>query len=336
MTTPVAAPIQPVTPTPKNGAAAPQTPVVPTAQSAPPPDASAAEIKQWREKAERAEAELGKKTREAIATRRKADDERKTFGERLKSADEYDRLRRDGKVSPLNAVSKLLGVPPEKALELLNTVAANGNAPTAESIAQALADQEAATEQKFKTREEQAENARREAEQKATESHASTLRVEAASFVKALVDDYPVFKTLGDAAQVGAMLAQRIQSSPAFARYRGALQYADSDTRVTIMKAAADALESQVLSLGVGLLEHEKYKGKFAEKLTPPRNAGTVPPVARSVAASSVASQGQSQVRRTLGNDLTGSTPGEAPKLRTEEERIKAARAAGQALLNRG
>lgn len=329
MTTPIAAP--PVVPS--NGVK-PSTPQVPATPAV--PEATAAELKTWQEKATKAELELGKKTREAIATRRKAEDDRKTMGERLKRADAYDRLERDAKVSPLNAVAALLKSDPSKALEMLNTVAANGNTPTAESIAQALADQEAATEAKFKSREEQAEQARKDAEAKSAEGVTSQLHAEASQFAKALAADYPVFKLLGDDDHVGALLASRIANTPAFARYRGAIQFSDADTRVAIMKQAADSLESAALALGTGLTEHEKYKGKIAERLTPPKQSHTVPPVAKSVAAPSVASQGQSQPRRALGNDLTGSTSGESPKFRTEEERRKAAVAAGTALLNRG
>lgn len=334
MTTPTQA-AAPVTPTPKNGATTPaQQPVVPPAQSAPPPDATQAELKTWQEKAQKAEAIAAQKTREEIVNRRKWETEKKTFGEKLKSADEYERLRRDAKVSPVRAVSALLGVPATKALELLNTVAANGDAPTAESVAQAFADQEAAMEAKFAKREEDAKAQRETQQREATEKDFGTLSVEAEGFVKALLEDYPAFKKMGDAKFVGSLLAQRIQATPAFARYRGALQYADAETRVAIMKQAAEGLEAQALSLGMGLVEFDKYKGKFQEKLTPAKPAGTVPPVVKSSQASSQGSSQSSQPRRTLGNDLTGSTPGDAPKFRTEEERIKAARAVGQALLN--
>jgi len=331
MTTTAAAPA-PVAQPIKNGATTPtqpsSEPKPATAAPTQTPDeiaAAKAEAAKWR-------TEYEKKNRETIATRRKAEDERKSFGEKLKKADEYERLQRDGKVSPLNAVSRLLGVPPEKALELLNTVAANGNTPTAESLAQALADQEAATEAKFKAREEEAKRAREEAESQAVENDRGQLHADATEFVKALIDDYPVFKLLGNEREVGAMLAQRI-SGPAFARYRAAIQYADGPARAAMMKGVADALETQVLSLGEGLTAYDKYKPKLAAKLTPPKQVDTVP--GKSVAAPSVASQGQSQQRRSLGNDLTGSTTSEAPKLRTEEERIKAARAAGEALLKR-
>lgn len=334
MTTP-ATQAQPVTPTPKNGATTqtqPSSEPKPATAAPQTPDevaAAKAEAAKWR-------TEYEKKHREAIATRRKGEDERKAMGERLKRADQYDRIERDIKIAPVRVVSELLKVPPEKALELLNTVAANGNAPTAESVAQALADQEAATEAKFKAREEAAQRAREEAESKSLETVRGQLSSEAAEFVKVLGDEYPIFKKLGDEKQVGAMLAQRIAASPAFQRYRGALQFADGATRAAIVKQAADALETQILSLGEGLTEHDKYKPKLAAKLTPPKQSNTVPHVVKAVAAQSVVSQGQSQPRRTLGNDLTGSTPGEAPKFRTEEERIKAARAAGEALLNRG
>ena len=188
-TTPPTAPA--VTTPPKNGAhpAQPQQPVTPPVQSAPPPDATAAELRQWQERATKAEALAAQKTREEIINRRKTDSERKTWGEKLKAADEYERLKREARVNPKSAAEKLWG---EKYLEHLNTVAANGNAPTAESVAFEMEQRDAKLRAEYDERDRKAGEERQAAEQRAIDARVRHFRSEVLAEVKAKGAEHPL------------------------------------------------------------------------------------------------------------------------------------------------
>ena len=312
MTTPVTPAAQPA---PKNGAAtaAPQQPVTPPAQSQPQTPDELATVKQ---RAQQLETEMGKKTREQIAERRKWDTEKKTMGGRLKLADEHERLMREKDINPISAAKALWG---DGWWDKLQQVQANGGAPTAESVQLGLERMREETRLEFDEREEKAKAARAEQAQQAEQSVRTGVRADASVAYEQLAEQYPLFVELGDKDRVAQIVANQIQG-PDFARYRAALEMGDVDTCATLMRKAFDKLEGSMLSIADRAAGSEKYQGKLREKLTPPKTQGTVSPVVKSTAVSSAAAPSQ-QPRRSLSNDLTGSTPGDAPKHRTDEER---------------
>lgn len=310
MTTPTTPAAQPA---PKNGAAAaaPQQPVTAPVQSQAPDEAA-----QLKTRLQQIEAESGKKTREQIAERRKWDTEKKTMGGRLKLADEHERLMREKDINPISAAKALWG---DGWWDKLQQVQANGGAPTAESVALEIERAEKRGEERLTQREEAAKRQREEAAQQAEQSVRTGVRADASVAYEQLAEQYPLFVELGDKDRVAQIVANQIQG-PDFARYRAALEMGDVDTCATLMRKAFDKLEGSMLSIADRAAGSEKYQGKLREKLTPPKTQGTVSPVVKSTAVSSAAAPSQ-QPRRSLSNDLTGSTPGDAPKHRTDEER---------------
>lgn len=329
-------PVAPVTAPSTNGVkpAAVTVPATPpaTPNAAPPPDATAAELKTWRDRAEKAEALAAQKTREEIINRRKTDGERKTWGDKLKSADEYERLKREAQVNPRSAATKLWG---EKYLEHLNTTAANGNAPTAESVAWELEQRDEKLRREFDERDQKRIEAETQARQRDTEAQMQAFTADAVEYAKTTVADFPIFEQFESPDRIGAAIINRIRAvHDATIRRDPQTNKVIREGRVMTFKEAADALETDLIGIAERAAGNPKYAEKLLAKLTPAKNGGTVPQVKSSQASSQgsqPSSQPSSQPRRTLGNDLTGSTPGEPPKYRTEEQRQAAALAAYEA-----
>ncbi len=299
----------------KNGTSAP-------APAAAPPSATPDPTVQLREQLKKLEGERDLAKRETVVGRRQWDAEKKSFGEKLKLADEYARLKRDAGINPQAAARSLWG---DKYLDLLNTVAANGGAPTAESVALEIERAEERAVQRLEARDAAAKKAQQEATQKAEIDDRNLMRGDAAVAYEALADEYPVFAELGDKSRVGQIVVSQMDSLT-FNRYRAALRSSDTETCATLMRSALDKLEGQMLAIAERAAGHDKYRAKLSEKLTPPKTPGNTSPVVKSQPhASQQTQQPSQQGRRTLSNDLTGSTPGDAPKYRTDGERKAAA-----------
>lgn len=313
MTTPTAvSPIQSTVKTPPAAAAAPVA--VPEA-----PSAASVALRAAEERATKAEALAAQKTREEIINRRKADSERKSWGEKLKSADEYAKLQREAGVNPAAVAKRLWG---DQWHERLTAVQVNGGAPTADSVAFELEQRDAAMEKKFADREAAQKEAQANAQREAETSDRNVLGAETTEFYKAVASEYAL-DGLGDERTVAGILANSITGS-ALARYRQALQLGDADARVSILRKAAEGLESTIAALSSKVASHSKYADKFREQLTPAKPAATVPPVKSSQVSQQVPQLSQ-PARRTLTTDLTGTTPSESSKYRSDDERLKAA-----------
>lgn len=319
----VVTPTTPAAPV-KNGAApaTPQQPIAPQPQTPDELATTKAELAKYRD-------ELGKKTREGIAERRKHEAQSKTWGERLKRADEYDQIQKHASVNPEAVAKKLWG---DTWFDKLMAVKANGGAPTADSIAFEMEQREQALRKEFDEREQKQNAARSEAEQKANVAQLRAFNSRALDFAKESAKDYPIFDQFKSNERIAGAIVARIRE------VHDATVQRDSETgeylgpgRMLTFKEAAEAIETDLIAIANSAAAHEKYQQKLREKLTPAKLPANNSPVVKSTAVPGSSSTSQQQPRRTLSNDLTGSTPGEPPKHRSEEERIKAALAAYEA-----
>lgn len=335
MSEPVAS-TTPVTPVTTNGApkGAAQAPSAPPPASAAPETpaelaAARAEAAKWKESFE-------KKTRENIVTRRKAESERASFGEKLKAADEYAQLQKHANVNPIAVAKKLWG---DNWSQRLMEVQANGGAPTADSIAFELEQREAAFDKKLAAHDEALRKAQSEAAAKQTQNEIRQIQSDIAAYGKANAADFPLLmdRVGGDEKKFAGAIFQTIKNTYDSTSKR------DPETgellehgRTMSYKEAAESIENELYAIAEKAHTFEKYTPKLREKLQPPKPSGTVSPSVKSVAVSSAGAVGQQPQRRTLSNDLTGSTPSDTPKYRTNAERLAAAVAKYDATARRG
>ncbi len=305
----------------------------PGAQAAPaaPPAADPAEVTAAREALKAAEAKYSAKTREQITERRKWEKEKLGFGDKLKAADEYARLQKNAKLNPLATAQALWG---EKYWDALTEAKINGGAPTADTVALSLEQMEEKIEAKYAAKDAERAKAAEVAQTQQVEQARRQLVAEAADFWKTGEKDYPVFKKLGDASAIANTLSQRIE-----AEYHRTTQRDESGTvlrdgRVLTVKEAADGLEQEILALVEEAASHEKYQPKLREKLQPAKASGSVVRPSQQPSSPQQQAQPEQQPRKTLSNDLTGSTQTRSPPM-TREERLARAAAAYNAIHQR-
>lgn len=312
------------TPTTQTGTPPPATNGATTQTQQPAPavqtPSEAQALKAQLAEAEKREVQL---KRELVVGRQQAAREREqqklSFGEKLKAADEYERLRKTATVDKLSAAKALLG---ENFLEELNQQAANGGAPTAASLQNALERVREDTLREVDARTQKLEQAQQERETKAEKTARAHLTDETAFFYEQVAAEFPIFEALGDAKRVGEVLASHI-NGPVFTRFRQALASGDADTRAAIYRQVASNVETMMLGIADKAVSHEKYQPKFREKLTPAQKSGVVPPSSQSLPPSQSSQSQLPQGRRSLNNDIaTGNTPPlEEPKRETDDER---------------
>lgn len=254
-----------VTPTP-----APAT-VTPTPTPAPAIVSETDTLRAKLAEAERREV-LEKRTR--VTEKRQWERERLGFGEKLKLADKYARLEKLAAIDKAAAARELLG---EKYLEDLNTVAANGGAPTAASIQLELDRRDQEREQKARQQQEEQQRAQQEAREKARQAQLKAFHGEAAEFAKANSAEYPIFSRFSSPESLANALVQRIRLEHDSTVQR------DEETgavlrpgRLMSFKEAAEAVEADMLAIAEAGVSHAKYRDRLAPKLTPAKPAGTV------------------------------------------------------------
>lgn len=311
---PTTAPTSPSTNGVKPGAA--QTPVTPPTQSAP---ATPDELTTTRERLKSAEAAAERAKRDEIVRARQWSREKQTFGEKLKQADEYERLKREARINKGAVAQKLWG---EKWRDELMAEEVNGGVPSRESVAYELEQRDRSWEEKLAAREAEQRKAQEDATQRSLQAQIKAFRAELTEEAKTKAGDYPIFGQFKTPDALGDTLMRYIQNEVDRTTQK------DSETgeivrhgRVMSFKEAAEALESDMLAIADNAFGHEKYAPKFRERLQPQKPSGTVPNVAKSSQSVSQGSQSVSQPRKTLSNDLTGSTPSDAPRYRSEEQR---------------
>src|ERR1700755_79553 len=272
------------------------------------------------------EKEHQKKVREYIVERSKWDGGRKTRGDKLSKLGEYEKREQMARTRPIEFLKTTYG---DKWQETLRELLVSGVAPG--EMIQGEVERRRGDFQK--QLEERDAAAKRQAEEAAKAQEMAARREvlrSAAEYYKASEKEYPVFKRLGSPERVAAVIAQRIESE----FWATAKKSETGEGRILSPKEAADLIETEILGYVEEAASHEKYKPKFLEKLQPAKPGGTMPQGAQAAPTQKpqvVQQQSpEQQPRRTLSNNLTGSTQNQTPAM-TDAERRERALSARQA-----
>lgn len=291
-------------PAPANGAqpGTPQTPAAPVEA----PEVSAAKAELARVEAARREVE--KKEREHVLKTRKLSEEKKTWGEKLSKLAEYEKREKFAKTNPAGYLQSIYG---DKWHDVVTEARINGVAP-ADLVAEAIENVRSEVEQKFAEKEKAAAAEREAQHQAAIQQTRRTLAANAHAFVTANAKDYPIFE--GEPPEkIAALLAQRIETE--YNSQWSKNQATGATTIPLSIKQAADLVEQEMLAIAEKAAAHEKYRPKLTERMKPPVPAAPVGAKSQQV---------PTQQRRTLSNDVTGSTPGRAAPVSEEDRRQRA------------
>ena len=291
-----------VVPTPKPAAVVTPTTVVPTPPVAAAPDPEA--------KYKALETDFQRKSREAIVERRKA---AALATESAAVKAELAALKKRDENARINPPAYLAELYGEKWHEMVTEAKVNGVAP-AQLVKAEMDKIREENDAKWKARDDAEAAAREAAKTQGQQEARRSIFADSAAFYRATGKEFPILAELGGEVEVARTIAQRIESE----FYRTTEKDADGNVtregKVLTPAEAAELIETDVLKWVKAANGHEKYKAK----LTPPAQAATVPP--------SKQQQGQqlqtTQVRRSLTNQITGSTstvkPPESAKDRRE------------------
>lgn len=246
------------------------------------------------------ETEHQKKVREHIIERRKWDGERKTLSEKAARADALEKREQSAKLNPVAYLKELYG---EQWHEMVTEAKVNGVTPAAlvqqemQKLRDELADKE-------RVRAEEGTKAQEAQKQEAQQQARQSIFAECAAFYRGALKDYPIFaKVKGGEPAVAAMLARRIESE------------FHATGKILKTSEVADLVESEVVEWAAEAGKHDKYKPKLQ------------PASASSTVNASKQQQGTQQpaaARRSITNDITGSTSSRKPPA---DEKERAARA---------
>ncbi len=298
-----AAPAKTVTP----AAAAPAAPAGPTPE----------QVKADLAKLEMSRRDIEKKERQHVVERRKFSAEReaekKTWGEKLSRLDSLEKAHAQAKMNPEAFLKSVYG---DAWYDTVVSAKLNNGVPTADVLASEIAKVEEKLEQKLAAKEAEREKQASEHRAQAAQHARRQLHAEAGQFWEQSGKDFPVVETLGDARQVADILAKRIEATYHRTTQRDEQGNVVRDGQIISLKQAAEALENELISIAEKAVGHEKYREKFKGPLTPaPGSGGNGTPKLQRT---------ENQQRRTLSNDLTGSTPGRTPPATDEERRERA------------
>jgi hypothetical protein len=274
--------------------AAPATPAAP-AVVADPNIARLAELEKAHEQ----------KKRELIVNRRQWENERKTLSERAAKAAEYEKREAQAKLNPPAYLKSIYG---DGWYDKLVEARISG-APPADVIADELARMEEKVEKKFADRDAARAKAEAEAQQQGQTAARRQLTAEASDFYEAKGAEYPILETLGNAENVAAHIAQRIEQEYHRTTVRDASGALLRDANVLTSQEAADLIEKDLLAIADRAAGHDKYAGKLRERLTPAKPAvsvaGGLKVVPKSQAAKSQQAPVEPSSNRTTDSDRT-------------------------------
>jgi hypothetical protein len=299
---PEASPAAAVTPTPSSHPNAPNgtpPPATGAATQTKPPEAESDIAAKYKA----LETEHQKKVREQIVERRKWEADRKATGEKLTKLEQLEKREANARLNPTAFLKDLYG---ENWHEVVTEAKVNGVAPAAlvQQEIQALRDELAA---KDKAREDEGSKAQVAQQEQAQQQARQTIFAESAAWYREKGSEYPLLAKLGAEPAIARIMSQRIEAE------------FHKTGKVLKTSEVADLIEGEVLEWAQEAGKHEKYK----PKLQPGSTSTTV--------ASSKQQQGTQQpaaARRSISNNITGSTSPAIPLKESAKEkraRIEAA-----------
>lgn len=297
-----------------------------TAQTAPvePKPVATEPQEDWGQKYRKLEAEHQKKLKEQIIERRKWEADRKTTGERLSKLSELEKREQQARLNPPEFLKSIYG---DNWHEVVNESKING-VPPAQLLQAEMAKMREEFEAKLKARDEEGTKSLHAQQQQALEQARTSIRLEAEEFYTASGAEYPILERLGDKAAVARAIAQRIENEFHSTSKRDESGALLKQGRVLTAKEAAELIEGEMLAVAEAAMRAEKYKSRFAPKppdLTAEKKSESLK--LKQQPTSQQQSSGQ-QPRKSLSNEITGSTKDEAPTRLTPDERRRRALAA--------
>jgi hypothetical protein len=291
----------------------------PAAPTAPAPVVSV--VDETAAKMKRLELAYNTTMRKSSEERRAWESEKKTLSERAAKAAEYEKREQMARLDPPSYLKSLYG---DDWTKTLNEMVANGGAPPAQLIQAEMQKLRDEMEAKYKARDDEAAKRGESQREQAAEQARRGIFAEAASFYRENGKDYPILAKLGGDAAVARTIANRIE-----AEFNRTVKFdADGSVseqgRILTTSEAADLIESEVLDWVTEASKHEKYKAK----LTPAAPGGTVAP-------SKKPQDAKPQARRSITNDITGSTSATKPPASDAERRDRATKAFEEARARR-
>lgn len=189
--------------------------------------------------------------------------------------------------------------------EQLTNEKINGGAPTADVVASEMAKMEEKFEARLRERDEQAEKARADAELQSVAQSRREQESLASEFWGSVSKDFPLVEGLGTPEEVSKELARRRE------QHYDSTSKRDESGRLIVhgqilpLQKVVELWEGQLVKLAERAAGHEKYAEKFRPKpaVAAPKDVGQ---------------------RRTLSNDLTGSTPARSAPANDVERRARA------------
>jgi len=309
----------------------------PTTPAAPAPDATETQVEPHGEatkpaepsigeKYRRLEAEHAKKVKEQILERRKWDADRKTTGERLSRLAELEKQQQSARLNPPAFLKSIYG---DDWHTIVNEAKLNG-VPPADLIQSEMARMREEFESKLRERDEGETKRSQQHQTAALEQARNNIRLESEDFYEASGAEYPILERIGDKAEVARRIAQRIEAEFHKTTRRDESGAVLRQGRVLTPKEAAELIEGEMLSVAEAAMKSEKYKARLTPPdLTSEKKSGSLKLKQQSSTPQQQPSgQPQPSVRKTLSNDIKGSTPDAAPVIQTPEERRKRALAA--------
>jgi hypothetical protein len=308
---------------PAPAAVTPTAPTTPAVETKPEAPAEGDLAQKYR----RLEAEHNRKVKEQIIERRKWDADRKTTGERLSKLAELEKRESQARLNPHLFLKSIYG---DNWHEVVNESKLNG-VPPADLIQSEMSRMRDEFEAKLKARDDESTSRLQAQQQQALEQARANIRIEAEEFYAASGADYPILERLGGKEAVARAIAQRIEHefhATAKRNESGALL---RQGRVLTTKEAAELIEGEMLAVAEAAMKAEKYKSRFAPR--PPDL--TAEKKSESLKLKQQPQSSGQQPRKSLSNDITGSTKDDAPARLTPEERRQRALAAFAAVKER-
>lgn len=285
-----------------NGAA--QAPVVTIKPTVPVAPAPVVPAEPQEVAALRLEVARTKKASDALAMKqqRAHAEEKKTFGEKLSRLSELEKQDAQFKLNKTAYLEAKLG---KDWYDQIVAEKINGGAPTADIVASELAKMEEKFEAKLAAKDAEQRKAQDAAQAQAVTQAERQLAAEGGQFFKSKSADFPLVADLGTPEQVGAELARRLKTHFHATTQRDESGQILMDGEILSLQKIAESWEGSLVALAKKAAAHAKYAEQFKPNAAPKSAAQPVE-------------------RRTLSNDLTGSTPSREPPRSDAERRERA------------
>ncbi len=279
-------------------AAAPVAPSAPP--TAKPPEVVALEAK-IAESERRARIML---QRQADKLTGEAKKEREGLSAKLGRLTELEKERATAKLNKSAYLKSLYG---DDWYEQVMAEKANGGAPAADVVASELARLREEFDAKLAKRDEDAKKHSETQRNQGVEQARRQLTGDAAQLWQAKASEFPLVDGLGTPEQIASELASRVEKHYLRTTKRDDEGRILSDGEIVPLQKMAELWEAELVRLAERAAGHSKYAEKFAPKpaVVAPKDVG------------------QPQ-RRTLSNDLTGSTPARSAPASEAERRARA------------